>query len=1405
VSLPLGLIGKQMGDMATEVDLKAREATALLAATFGEGLFTPEAQATLEQNYQDIVDRSLQLSIEFGETASDVVESVFFAIGTGFPTLEDAFKVVEQATMAAAAGATETSVAMNVLLDVMNAYGLGVDQVQTVSDILFQTVNVGKVEFSELAESLGDIIGIAPQLGISLEEVGAILATATKQGQSAGLTLTALRQVLLDVMAPREAGAEILAEVFETTADRAGLAVQQMIEMEGLFPTLQKVAQTAIDPVTGRFDPARAKLIFRRVQGLVRILPLFVNLTDQEAEAITNMNQALDAGADPIEATETAMLQLGDALAKVDGTLGPLTASYVDMQKATQGAGATANAFSEVAKSLDRRGKQATAAFDALKIVIGLELKAALLPVIETAGRLVRTLITMPEAAKKAIAFAIIIATALPLAIFAISTFISIIGNLIAVVGTLVAVALNPFVLAIGFIVFNLVKAKLATEEFTDGMTRAQTPIQKIIEIFIALASVAADVFTMLAQHVVNFVRFVARAVTTVANLFGADVEMPDLSAQRAEREAEAEAAAAAQRRGAGLGRGRGAGGRRAAGRQDGEEYAEGLGDALEQAEPELDRRFADLYPTEAETETTFTTISRAAIRALLRGMSDADFELFGDAVGLVEAEVNALGLTGENAAAALQNAQIALAEAVMGDASAWETLRSIIGDSVSLIQEYVQARQGAIAAEQALKAIERSRREEIARLDAKIAAIRERIRQFELDTAEIPERFTRHRRRQLEEELNAAQKEKDERQKQLDAQVEAAKAQAEAAKAHAQHLAELIRMEQRLLVDVEDTTEASEDLEAQMAALADTMQTGVGAPEGVAQIEGAFEGLGEKLNTLDLFFKGLMGQELDPVALSQLTDAERLAFEQGQRLREALDEIVTAFMSVIDAAKELGSVFAQVWDAMPDWLQDSLLIGGLVMGVGFKLIGGTLASLIGGALSGVGGLALSAGKWVLGLGVKLISGAASALTSGLSSALSGAGLGGLGTAAGVILPITAVVIAAKMTADAVKDFEQVYDTGKEQVEGGWDAFLQSLAIENQTAQQAADAIIAKRQEIESIYEGLDPVKRALVGKHTLLGEVDAMNALLAQSADDYLEYFNALQNVNAQIEDIPEVTLIAAMTPEEFAAAQAEAATATQDIGLGMVEGLAAVTGSAEGAATEVGAALTEPIVTQVEEMSDELVGQSIIPDMVDSAITEFERMGIDSSAQLTWFSGWVAQWGTSLLGYWYGLWDNFSLYSTTTVNQMVLVIQAAMEQITAIMQGMAAQSTQAASGMADDIVMASIIPDMVDQMLAEFNRMDQAASSSFGGTFGGMATQALAGAQGVTNAMSALRALPAGGAVGPVAAGAQGQTGVSFTIVNHWDAAITDKDRAELTEVSRSTTYEAIVLAYGGRPREQ
>ena len=62
------------------------------------------------------------------------------------------------------------------------------------------------MEFEEMATELGSIMGVAAQAGVELEDLGAIMATLTRQGISTAEAATAIRQAILSYIDPgREA------------------------------------------------------------------------------------------------------------------------------------------------------------------------------------------------------------------------------------------------------------------------------------------------------------------------------------------------------------------------------------------------------------------------------------------------------------------------------------------------------------------------------------------------------------------------------------------------------------------------------------------------------------------------------------------------------------------------------------------------------------------------------------------------------------------------------------------------------------------------------------------------------------------------------------------------------------------------------------------------------------------------------------------------------------------------------------------------------------------------------------------------------------------------------------------------------------------------------------------------
>jgi hypothetical protein len=53
---------------------------------------------------------------------------------------------------------------------------------RNVSDSLFQTVNLGVLSFADLAQGIGTVVGTARRPQVSIDQVGAAIATMTRAG-----------------------------------------------------------------------------------------------------------------------------------------------------------------------------------------------------------------------------------------------------------------------------------------------------------------------------------------------------------------------------------------------------------------------------------------------------------------------------------------------------------------------------------------------------------------------------------------------------------------------------------------------------------------------------------------------------------------------------------------------------------------------------------------------------------------------------------------------------------------------------------------------------------------------------------------------------------------------------------------------------------------------------------------------------------------------------------------------------------------------------------------------------------------------------------------------------------------------------------------------------------------------
>lgn len=135
------------------------------------------------------------------QSADKMATALYDIYGAGLEG-EKALKTLEAATVAADAGASDLATTASVLTSAMIAYNLPAEKAGYVSDLLFKTVDKGKVSFSELASSIGPVLTVASKFGVSMEEVGAAYAQLSLTASSPAEAATALERAIVQLAAP---------------------------------------------------------------------------------------------------------------------------------------------------------------------------------------------------------------------------------------------------------------------------------------------------------------------------------------------------------------------------------------------------------------------------------------------------------------------------------------------------------------------------------------------------------------------------------------------------------------------------------------------------------------------------------------------------------------------------------------------------------------------------------------------------------------------------------------------------------------------------------------------------------------------------------------------------------------------------------------------------------------------------------------------------------------------------------------------------------------------------------------------------------------------------------------------------------------------------------------------------
>jgi TP901 family phage tail tape measure protein len=147
---------------------------------------------------------------EFNVPLPQVQEGLYQTISNQFTSVADRAHVMTAAMELAKVGVMDLQQAILLITGTLNAYGMQSNQAESVAAKFFETIRLGRVRGKELADVMGQIMPIARELGVSLDELNSAMVSMTIAGMDAHKSATALRSVMTAFIKPSEDMTKVL-------------------------------------------------------------------------------------------------------------------------------------------------------------------------------------------------------------------------------------------------------------------------------------------------------------------------------------------------------------------------------------------------------------------------------------------------------------------------------------------------------------------------------------------------------------------------------------------------------------------------------------------------------------------------------------------------------------------------------------------------------------------------------------------------------------------------------------------------------------------------------------------------------------------------------------------------------------------------------------------------------------------------------------------------------------------------------------------------------------------------------------------------------------------------------------------------------------------------------------------
>lgn len=312
----------------------------------------------------------LKLAGETAQAPQDLADALYDASSAGLDT-KQAMDAVTLAAKASAVGMGSAKDVVGLVASATASYGADAITASHAVDVLTAAVREGRADPAELASSMGKMLPIASQLGISFDEVSGATAYLSNIFGNTSQTVTALQGFMTKLVSPTQQGRDALAEM--------GTSVEELhkaIDDNGLMGALELLKSKGF---AGNQQALRA--LFDDIEGYQGALAL---LNDNSGKLGTTLDAVKGSAGSLDEAfkgvSDTAGFKMKQAWADVQVAL--IQAGDIIMPIVSGIAGAVADVASAF-------GDLPAGAQIAVLAIVGVA--AAIGPVIGTIGSLVKS------------------------------------------------------------------------------------------------------------------------------------------------------------------------------------------------------------------------------------------------------------------------------------------------------------------------------------------------------------------------------------------------------------------------------------------------------------------------------------------------------------------------------------------------------------------------------------------------------------------------------------------------------------------------------------------------------------------------------------------------------------------------------------------------------------------------------------------------------------------------------------------------------------------------------------------------------------------------------------------------------------------------------------------------------